>query len=527
MSILDKGAYMKKLLVVHPFLFAIFPILFLFSYNRPELTSFSEILLPSAIVLGATLLLLLLCFLFLRNSQKAGIIVSVFLILFFSYGHAYEAIENWQIGSFVIGEHKYLLFVWGLLFACSFYFIVRIRKDLYNLTNILNVMATSLVVITLVNIGLYEYKTRDIGANIFKRSRERGSLIRDSGKEATPRDIYYIVLDGYASSSTLRDIYGYDNSEFTDYLTKNGFYIASQSQSNYTLTHLSLASSLNMEYVNYLSDKLGIESKSCRVPYQMIENSKVMNLLKDGGYKFIHFSSGWRATDSNQYADLDVQWGGSLASQDNEFLLLLIQTSVLNCFQQDLVKWRGKQRILGTFSKLAEVPEIEGPKFVFAHIIPPHPPYFFGANGEYVRRATLKMHGPVWGQKENYLNQLMFVNKKIKTLVDELLSKSKVPPIIILQADHGSASTFYGQDSSGWQRPTQEMLRERMTIFNAYYLPDENNDLLYDSITPVNTFRLIFNSYLDTNYELLDDKSYYSTYQRPYEFRNVSDKMFD
>ena len=512
---------MKKF-VIHPILFAIFPIVFLFSHNV-EQCSFSETLLPSAIVLGFTLLLVLLSRLILGDSEKAGIIASIFLVLFFSYGHVFDMIEGWQIGIFLIGRHRYLMLTWGMLFTCGAYFVIRTRRDLHDFTSILNIVAFSLVAISLFNIGVWEFKTR--GAWEDSRSTEdRETNIIDLGSTATLRDIYYIVLDGYASASTLKEIYDYDNHEFTDYLTEKGFYIASESRSNYPITFLSLASSLNMEYINYLTDMVGVESKDRTVPYQMIKDSKVMNFLKSKGYKFIHFSSGWGATDSNKYADLDVQcrrWG----SRWDEFTMVLIQTTMLRPFEGYLIEAGARARVLCTFSKLAEVHRIEGPKFVFAHINCPHPPYLFGANGEPVPKTKLKMSGDVWEQKENYLNQLIFVNKKVEMLIDEILSKSEGSPIIILQADHGTASTFNHPDSGGWDRPTEINLRERMGIFNAYYLPPDGSDLLYDSITPVNTFRLIFDFYLDTSYGLLDDQSYYSNYDRPYEFINVTDRV--
>ena len=57
------------------------------------------------------------------------------------------------------------------------------------------------------------------------------------------------------------------------------------------------------------------------------------------------------------------------------------------------------------------------------------------------------------------------------------------------------------------------------------FVPD-GNKLLYDSISPVNTFRLVFNYYFDTNYELLNDLSYYITgYKEPYKFTDVTDRV--
>ena len=62
-----------------------------------------------------------------------------------------------------------------------------------------------------------------------------------------------------------------------------------------------------------------------------------------------------------------------------------------------------------------------------------------------------------------------------------------------------------------------------MSIFNAYYLPDQNTDLIYDSITPVNSFRLILNAHFNANYELLEDKSYFSDYVHPHNFTDVTE----
>jgi len=138
----------------------------------------------------------------------------------------------------------------------------------------------------------------------------------------------------------------------------------------------------------------------------------------------------------------------------------------------------------------------------------PHSPYVFGANGEPISEEE---SSTARGNK-HFVNQLIFTNKKVKVLVDEILSKSKNPPIIILQADHGQ----------GDSKPA------RMRILNAYYLPQGGNAVLYDSISPVNAFRIVFNLYFGTNYELLYDQSYFSWWtgtNKPYNFINVTDEV--
>jgi hypothetical protein len=42
--------------------------------------------------------------------------------------------------------------------------------------------------------------------------------------------------------------------------------------------------------------------------------------------------------------------------------------------------------------------------------------------------------------------------------------------------------------------------------------------MLYETISPVNTFRVIFNAYFGTDYEILPDISYYSPIPDIYDF---------
>lgn len=151
------------------------------------------------------------------------------------------------------------------------------------------------------------------------------------------------------------------------------------------------------------------------------------------------------------------------------------------------------------FSRLAELKdEIEGPRFVFAHILSPHRPYVFGPT---------------------YVDEVIGISNRVKTELDEILEESDNPPIIVIQGDHGAPTR---------PRPISELTdtvaRQRLGILNAYHLPGGGNDLLYPSITPVNTFRLILDYYFGATYDLLEDRSYYYDWENvPYEFADVTD----
>jgi hypothetical protein len=475
-------------------------------------------------------MLILLTRIIIRDSTKTGIIVTFFLMLFFSYGNIIALIEtrpviepliNKQLSFIFLARHKLLTSLWIILYVSGVFFTIKTKRDLRNISKILSVVICSFLVMSLFQIGIYKFSNRGMGRATVKINYGHSETTKLTRPD-TLRDIYFIVLDGYASSRILTDVYDFSNQSFTDILTDRGFYVAAESSSNYAHTIPSLASSLNMDYIQHLINRVGV--KSMDQAYQLIHDNKVMNILRSIGYRFINYPSGSFPSNYNKFA-LNIKCGGL-----NEFTMVLIQSTMLRPLGElpfiDFLPYVStRQRILCTFSSLASLHTINEPKFVFAHIISPHPPYVFGADGEKLPKAVMKMTGDIWGEKEDYVNQLMYVNKQIEIIIDEILNNSRIPPIIIIQADHGPAATIYDSDNNGWDNPSITGLNERMRILNAYYLPAGGDSILYDFITPVNNFRIVFNYYFGTNQSLLEDEIYYSPLDQTYNFSNVTEKI--
>lgn len=521
---------MKRLVVVHPILFALFFVLALYSYNVAEVSP-SEIVLPISIVLGSTLLLLLLSRLLFRDIRKAGLVVSIFLVLFFSYGHVSGVVENWGI------TYKVLVPIWALLIVGGGFWTVHTRRGLRKLTRVLNVMAIALVIVPSINITVNE--ARAASSDPVAAEDTHNGEFHVGETDGLP-DIYYIVMDRYASAGTLEEFYDFDNSEFLDYLSDKGFYVAGASKANYLKTHLALASSLNMKYINYLGDELGKDFTDLGRTYQMVEDYEVWRFLKAQGYKFMHFGTDWEPTRKNDYADININRGDT-----PEFSRTLLRTTMLYPLALDtpqitlwldgLPSWlkapfvggfrQGKwDRILYKFDQLADVPHTKGPTFVFAHMLITHPPFVFDEDGGY--RSEEEAEGKT--REVNYVDQVLFANDKLTSLIDRLISDSDVPPIIVLQADEGPFPVRYAIDEFGfrWDEATDAELREKMGILNAIYLPDGDTSVLYPSISPVNTFRVIFNRYFSADLELLPDRSYAFASQRyQYDLFDITDKL--
>ena len=503
----------NKIPYIHPFLFAVFPVLYRYSFNIEKI-SFSDTYTSFIIFFLFTAILLLISKFIFRNSQKGGIIVSLFLLLFFSYGYVMDVIYVKWLHCKILPSpsHKYLLSIWFLFFIFGLYFVLKSKSVLINLNKILLFVALILNGFSLFSIGIFESKRKD--KYIINEITETNSITPD-----LQRGIYYIILDGYASSETLKNIYNFDNSSFLKQLENKGFYIANKSFSNYPETFLSLASSLNLNYINDVGKITGYESTDGIIPYKMVRNNQTIKFLKSKGYKYIHYSSRHEATDYNPHATINFS-----VNFMNTYFIYLTEKTILRAFI-DLFEFDLKKSILFTIDGLGKAHKIKGPKFIFAHIVSPHFPYLFGKNGETVSREKTSRDGNCWKQKENYINQLQFVNKKILNLVDEIISNSETLPVIIIQADHGPGSKFEKLSLCQTDSVTNTMLKERMGIINAYFLPEICDANLYDSISPINTFRVIFNSYFNTHLELLEDRCFFSTYEAPYKFVDVTEAL--
>ncbi len=488
---------MRRGPVIYPFVFAVSPILFVWAQNVEEFSLFAgpaDFFVPASLSVGFTVLAIGLGSLILRNARKAALIVFLFLLAFYFYGHVYDLLLNAEIG---VPRQRYFLLAWAAVFTVAGLLALRIRADLRGLTNTLNLVVGLLAIISLFDIAVYH-----LGSGTDLANNQIGETADFAAPGLDPSDlpdIYYIITDAYTNSRNLKGL-GYDNSPFTDYLTSKGFFVASESSPNYSHTGSSLASSLNMQHLDYLAGVMPDGSMDGTVYAKMIRENKVMGLLRAQGYKVVHTREGWM---SGKYDDQHLSCLGSTLTSfhADDFSGALIHTTALEPVLRlfNLVESRLQAMRLCDFSMIVEAKTIPGPKLVFAHLFVPHPPYIFGRNGEQV---SANFETTDYGAEDQYVDQVVFVNKKLQEVVDALLSGPGNPPVIVIQGDHGTA--FAGDDF------TESVYKERMRIFNAYHLPDGGNDLLYESVTPVNTFRIIFNRYFGADYELLDDTSWYT-----------------
>jgi len=502
---------MKPPVILHPFLFALFPVLALLSHNLAELT-LGVAVRPAAVILGVVLVVWVTLARLGRDPLKAGLLVSLGVVLFFSYGQFFLLVWGWVLGPLELGRHRYLLPLWAMIFLVGSYFICRARSALPEWTRIANATAGLLVLSSAITLGVQQ--TRRMGVQPTRVQQEAPRL--HLRRPAAAPDIYYIILDRYGSADVLRRSFQYDNSLFLDFLKKKGFFVTQSSQANYPTTWLSLASSLNMRYLDSLTATLGRNTKDRAVAYQMLQNHRVGQLLKAAGYRYVHVGSNWGPTRANVLADENVGPPRPLS----EFSAKLCETTALLpfYFQREL---RGiRNRTLLAFNKLERIAPAGQPKFVFAHLLIPHEPYVFNRDGSRPTPTELASRT----EKESYLEQLEYANARMTKIIDRWLNGPGPPPVVILQSDEGPILQEYPRKDPYETFATPEEITIRKRILNAYYLPGSGKPIPYDTISPVNSFRLIFNRYFGAALQMLPDETYiYHDERTPYDFRRIAE----
>jgi hypothetical protein len=496
----------------HPFLFVLFALLSLFVANQKRLLVI-QIVRPLLILFILTGLFLILVRWLVKDWQRAGLITSLFLLLFFSYGHVYGLLEGNQFLGIQYGRHRVLLVVFTALLVMGAMLILRSKHSMLKWTNWLNLCTLLLIILQAGQLSVAAWQAQRLTSQVRQDEHvvSGGPLDIDVDIGRNRPDIYFIILDTYTRQDAYQAVLGYDNTGFIDELRARGFTIADCSLSNYNATSASVLASLDMLYLDELEPALGQGYKNLIYLDPYLENNRVTTTLKELGYNIVVFESGYSPTElikSDVYLTsapgLAALFTGGLTRYES----LLMQSSagilvydfsdrlpVSIRYFLDAPYVAHRQRILFELDQLGKLEDIQSPKFAFAHILAPHTPFVFTSDGLPVERTTpfTLNDDPELGDRklynQHFIDQTIYINQRVLELVDEILAQPG-NPVIILQGDHGMPR------SGAWAS----------AILNAVRLPG-GEEVIYPGISPVNTFRIIFNQLFDAGLPLSPDRS--------------------
>jgi hypothetical protein len=494
---------MLNKLPLAPFALAFFPILSMLSSNAAEV-SFTVAIRPLIISLVFATLLLSILRLILRGWEKAAVLTSFTLLLFFSYGHVYSLLESHPIFGVNFGRHRYLVILYGLSFLAGIVVLAVKLKPRAQILLALNLISLALLATPLVQLVRFSLQT----SQQQRQAAQSTSLLDEPLKPSFQPlpDVYYIVLDSHTRSDALLTDYNLDNSPYLDQLRQMGFYIADCSRTNYDYTQAAIVAALDMDYLTSLYPYL--EQLNTKDTWVLLKKSRVRNLLEQAGYKTVAFNTGYEWSNLRD-ADIYLSLGNDSYSLQkvNPFEAMLIKSTALLILTDSQVQFLlsrfkdvnfpysyhviSQNFILEQLPLIAKDPD---PTFAFVHLLVPHVPFVFAPDGSIVSDPLFYNGDKAWPGDDvhrtlGYANQVEFIDRKMVEIMRAILAESVTPPIIVIMGDHG----LLGEN--------------RYEILNAYYLPAGGSRELYPSITPVNSFRVIFDVFFGSHYDLLPDVS--------------------
>jgi hypothetical protein len=479
---------------IHPLLLAAYWVLALYAANLAEasLGQVIPVLVGALALTGAAWLVLSLV---LRNVQRAAILAFAGTAVFYGYSYLIDATGGTSLGGWPL-RIAVVLFV-----GASFLAALAPRSPLPAITRGLNILTALLVAVTLITIVPAEV-TKALTAEAPPSGvKATVPFTANLPANALKRDIYFIVPDRYGSQRALALDYGIEDNAFPDWLEQHGFYVARGSHANYVRTSWSLIATLNLAYLEDVPSGNGISVHA------------VGQFLKDLGYRYIHIGANI-ATQTSAIADVNVG-----LDTTSEFARSLLDTTLyskiavrlgvehLNSARQRQVDWTSFE-----LQSIADAEAVPGPKFVFVHVLLPHPPYVYDSDG----RVISDREDAGRSDADGYHDQLLYTNTRLEQLFEPLLARPPdEQPIIVIAADEGPYPKRYDavrREGQGfdwdWAQATGDEIETKFGILDALYLPGVDRSELYPSISPVNTFRLIFSRYFGVQLPLLPDRSF-------------------
>lgn len=536
------GSYLKIWrLPIYPWLLGLVPILHLYSVNFGSVID-REVPICIFWLMATTSISFSAINFVLRDRHQTAVILSLIVLAFSVSGHIFD----------LLSESEPLI-VWTISVLIA---LASVIAELHKARDA-NFFQQAVVPMNLIAVTMTLVQLASILAQRFDATIDLGSHLRrpglnDSGDTQTKvldssdrPDIYYIVPDGYPSDAWLQSEMNFDNSEFTEALEARGFVVARQTQANYGLTLASLASTLDMRYL----DSNPSELRDQDYLRFIVSESAVARHLRQLGYTFVQLLSGFFIPSAIADINRDFTPSGttdivvdqsSLASAfqagarnldektdiesfyKRSFIPLYLDTTLIKLFASQLeallsgtsvgsYDFLAPQRFLATIDEVQAIASMPEATFTFVHLLKPHFPTVFNERGDIINPIINPSH-------HQYFAEFKFTNSKFLEMIDTILAVSRHPPVIIFQADHGST---YGS--------TRVQLERRryvhFDVYAAFYVPEQFGLQIPQVHTAVNTFPQILNAVFDSGFEFREDRLFEALIgnRAPFEMVDVTD----
>lgn len=502
---------------LHPPLVAALPVLVLWALNRGEVVPDDAVAMLWPVVAGAVVATGVFSLL-LRSLRRGGLVASAGALLALTYGY--------------LGGNS-LLPLTGLLVAAGVLVWVGISVARASTTttavftalvNVLAVVGVAVAAVPIAGAGDAGGPTRAGGVDL-------GVDVPDP--QDLP-DIVYVVPDRYGAVGSLQEHLGVDATGFVDFLDQHGFAVADDATANYPTTSLSLASTLRMDYLDDVAAAVPDDALADIGPLrELLQDHRLGEILTSVGYEYVHIGSWWGPTATAVDADRVLNWTN--ASEFAEaFRVGTALPAVQSLVGDDEPASTTERRYANNVWQLDQLERLvtdagDRPRFVLAHLTLPHEPYVLDEDGSYVPEEVTATRS----RSEAYRRQLAYLNLRLRDIVTTATAQPDgSEPVLVIQADEGphpERKELVEGASFDWWTASDEELETKFRILSAVRLPGGSApDLLPEDVSAVNTWRIVLNEVLGTEFELLEDRlRVHHDDQDYYTFLDVTDRVRD
>jgi hypothetical protein len=442
-----------------------------------------------------------------KSFDKAGVWATFLLIIYFFFGAIHDFAKGLSLPSIMV---SYSLILPGILLFTILLsvYLVRTKRSFHKANWYLSTLFIVLTGIEIATI-FYNLVTHKEDRQHFTTlpPPELQSISTLAG--SNPPDIFFIVMDEFASSASLEKYFNYRNEHLDSSLKNNNFFIVRHSKSNYNCTPLSIASTLDLQYFDAPLENYITTTKVALQGWHTLKVCDLPQILKKSGYSIYNFGvcdfTNYPSPTGHYFSDYEklVSNGETLWRRiERDILWNLDGLNIswlnntkdrkLNELKNDFIA-RNRKNLQSILQELKT--QSNQPKFVFGHIMMPHAPFYFDRNGNSTHQLITDIYN-FKNIKDLYLDQVIYTNTWVDSLIKATNRDFSRPRVVIIEGDHGF------RDES----PTATREMQFMNL-NSWYFSDKNYTMLNDSISPVNTFRIILNKYFNTHFSLLKDST--------------------
>ena len=496
-----------KIPSLHHFIFATFPVTFLFLENINEIP-LDDLFLPLIISTSLLIIPWLIMVKFIGN-EKSSLITSLFVILLISFSFLRSYFIYNEIILLRGIASNYILI--PLFTSIGIIIVISIWKK--NTPSSIN-QTFNLMGFLIIGFFIFQIILDSSNENSFEIAQQLLDVpTYQINNEIKLPNVYFILLDAYSGEITLEQDYDYNNNEFYDKLTDRGFVVQKNSMSNYPNTELSMPSIMNMNYLDFLVDLQGTNSNDMSVTQKLWNDNRVMDFFKKNSYEIYSFEgrSGNRILVDENFCSLPFDINRELAQE------IITNYIPISFIRENLRTELHYVTVVCVLNTAENNWEKTTPYYVHLHVRFPHQPFIFDKDGNRIIDSTSLMARFDEKLKNSYLEQLIYSNSRTIQIIDTI-QKEDPSTIIILMSDHG------GRFGINWNDPSDLDYLRGFNNLLAVYFPGKENQIP-QQISSVNVFRTFFNIYFNTDYAYLEDRQIWYSPSKPFLQKDVTEKI--